>query len=319
MEDAASTETAAEITERGPEVPLCTFLVLNATSPLGSALPHLLGMLSCLSVGKKTKMMRGGSSVVNALAQLLILLSEIHNRQVLVLGKLLFPRPRARKLFKCFYDKWWGKLCGQQGVWLTLSSRSSLPFSWGHKYFKSQEIPPAWQLMRDAGVRISQAAAEMPLNRSWACPTTLTFYDRLVEITSLCSPHKWEVCLHRQWCSWASKGKILVDFHLSSSWFHLGRQAYSLMHVPTLSETSAMHTPALNLLFGFVSFPREFISDFLFAWGFWGMWLRLSSMEHTQAVAPCGNGWAVRITPDSWRAVLRGQESEGTVDICQPL
>lgn len=35
-----------------------------------------------------------------------------------------------------------------------------------HKHFKSQEIPPAWQLMRDARVRISQAAAEMPLNRS---------------------------------------------------------------------------------------------------------------------------------------------------------
>lgn len=256
---------------------------------------------------------------MGALAQLLILLSEIHSLQVLVLGKLLFPRPRARKLFKCFCDKWCGKLCGQQGVWLTLSSRSLLPFSRGHKYFKSQDIPPAWQLMRDAGVRISQAAAEMPLNRSWACPTTLTFYDRLVEITSLCSTRKWEVWLHRQWCSWASEGKIFVDFLLSPSWFHWGRQAYSLMHVPTLSETSAMHTPALNLLFGFVPLPREFISDFLVAWGFWVMWLRLSLTEHTQAVAACGNGWGMRITPDNWRAVQRAQESEGPVDICQPL
>lgn len=92
---------------RGAQRCACAqFSVLNAMSPLGSVLPHLLGMLSCLLVGKKTKMMRGSSSVVNALAQLLILLSEIHSRQVLVLGKLLFPRPRARKLFKCFYDKW---------------------------------------------------------------------------------------------------------------------------------------------------------------------------------------------------------------------
>lgn len=35
--------------------------------------------------------------------------------------KFLFLRHLARKLFEYFYDKWRGKLCGQQGVWLTLS------------------------------------------------------------------------------------------------------------------------------------------------------------------------------------------------------
>lgn len=128
-------------------------------------------------------------------------------------GKFLFLRDSARKLFKDFYDKWQGKLCGQQGVWLTLSPRSLLPFSLTTSrkiHFKSQEIPPDWQLMRDTGVKILEAAAEMPLNRSWACTTTLTFYDRLGEITSLCSPRK------RQWCPWASIGRAFVDFVLPS-------------------------------------------------------------------------------------------------------
>lgn len=44
--------------------------------------------------------------MVGALAQPLILLSDTHSLQVLVLGKLLFLRAMARKLFKCFYDKW---------------------------------------------------------------------------------------------------------------------------------------------------------------------------------------------------------------------
>lgn len=105
-------------------------------------------------------------------------------------GKFLFLRDLARKLFNYFYDKWQGKLCGQQGVWLILSPRSLLPFSLTTSrkiHFKSQEIPPDWQLMRDAGVKISKDASEMSLNRSQACTTTLTFYDRLGEITSLCS------------------------------------------------------------------------------------------------------------------------------------
>lgn len=154
--------------------------------PLGLALPHLPGMVSCISTDKI-------SPVVSTLARLLILLSETHSLKILVLDKPLFLRTMARKLIKCFCDKWWGKLCVQQGVWLTLFSRSLLPFSWTTSrkfHFKSQEIPPAWQLMRDAGVRILQAAAEMALNRSWACPITLIFYDRLVEITFLCSTHK---------------------------------------------------------------------------------------------------------------------------------
>lgn len=107
--------------------------------------------------------------------------------------KFLFLRDLAGKLFEYFYDKWRGKLCGQQGVWLTLSPKSLLPFSLTTSrkiHFKSQEIPPDWQLMRDAGVKISEADAEMSLNRSWACTTTLTFYDRLGEITSLCSACK---------------------------------------------------------------------------------------------------------------------------------
>lgn len=108
-------------------------------------------------------------------------------------GMFLFLRDLARKLFKYFYDKWRGKLCGQQGVWLTLSPRSLLPFSLTTSrkiHSKSQEIPPDWQLMRDAGVKILEAAAEMPLNRSWACTTTLTFCDKLGQITSLYSPRK---------------------------------------------------------------------------------------------------------------------------------
>lgn len=130
-------------------------------------------------------------------------------------GIFLFFKDLARKLFKYFYDKWQGKLCGQQGVWLTLLPRSLLSFSLTTSrkiHFKSQEIPPDWQLMRDAGVKILEAAAEMPLNRSWACTTTLTFYDRLGEITSLCSAK--EMWLQRQWCPWASIGRAFVDFVL---------------------------------------------------------------------------------------------------------
>lgn len=41
-----------------------------------------------------------------------------------------------------------------------------------------------------------------------------------------------------------------------------------------------MHTPALNLMFDFVLFYRELISDFLFVWGFGGMWLRLPVTDH---------------------------------------
>jgi len=44
--------------------------------------------------------------VVGALVQLLTLLLEIQSLKVLVLDKLLFLRAMARKLSKCFCDKW---------------------------------------------------------------------------------------------------------------------------------------------------------------------------------------------------------------------
>lgn len=104
-------------------------VVLNTMLPLGSAPPYLPGMLNCFSADKKIKMMRSISPVVGALAQPLILPSEIHCLKVLMLDKLLLLTAMARKLFKCFCDKWRGKLCGRQGAWSTLSSGSSLPFS----------------------------------------------------------------------------------------------------------------------------------------------------------------------------------------------
>lgn len=70
----------SRVSERGLEVPHAQLGVLNAMSPLGLALPHLPGMVSCISTNKI-------SPVVSALAQLLILLSETHSLKILVLDK----------------------------------------------------------------------------------------------------------------------------------------------------------------------------------------------------------------------------------------
>lgn len=82
------------------------FVVFNTMSPLGSALPHLLGTLNSLSADNKIKIMRDLSPVVGALSQQLIFLFEIQSLKVLALDKLLFLRAMSRKLFKCLYDKW---------------------------------------------------------------------------------------------------------------------------------------------------------------------------------------------------------------------
>lgn len=191
-EDAASRETEAGITDRGLEVSLCTpsahsWMLCPISAP---TLPRdiIVPLNRQEDKDDERYQIHGGCS--DPAANTCLWDTQPKDASA---AKFLFLRVLARKLFKYFYDKWRGKLCGQQGGWLTLSPRSLLPFSLTTSrkiHFKSQEIPPDWQLMRDAGVKILEAAAEIPLNRSRACTTTLTFYDRLGEITSLRSARK---------------------------------------------------------------------------------------------------------------------------------